>query len=506
MLRLRPLTQLFIVLGVVSALPLWVFPYQPMPDHGNHLAAVSILRHLHDPAWDFERYYQPSLGLVPYWGFYAPAYLLSWIMPLALANRLILSFCVVGMPLGFALLARRLGRSPALAIFAFPLAWNYSFVVGFSSYAVGLALLPFVLVWFIDFCDRPGWLRGVAVAAAGCALYLCHMLPWGAYLGTAGLIGISRPPLTRRAFAQRLALWSPPVLFAYLVTRLSDHVNMSTVAKGGWAGDFPSLRQRLVQFNDYVLGNCRGREDDWFALLLLVGFVLLRATAPWKRPRLADLGAVAGFLTAAVAYLVLPLRLTRPAEWYGINTRFAVMAALFLALCVPGAIVSWRRWLLAPVVAAALLVPADVLYHWHQLHRDFISGYHDLSDLPERGARVLFVINGRQPSSSRASFPHGPTHQAFHGGYMPWNFDQNFPIRYKVRFPAVHFWTFEFNWDKHARYYDYVFGYHMNPEAAFGAHPVTRVKDSGGWTLWKLPGPRVDTPPRPPYPFGWEYQ
>lgn len=191
--RARPLAALFVVLSLLSAAPLWLFPYQPMPDHGNHLAAVSILRHLHDPAWDFERYYEISIGLVPYWGFYAPAYLLSWILPLGLANRLILSLCVVGLPLGMALLARRLGRSPALALFAFPLAWNYSFVVGFSSYAVALAVLPFALVLFIDFCNRPSWGRGVGVAALACALYLGHQLPWGAYIGSTGLIGLCRP-------------------------------------------------------------------------------------------------------------------------------------------------------------------------------------------------------------------------------------------------------------------------------------------------------------------------
>jgi hypothetical protein len=298
------------------------------------------------------------------------------------------------------------------------------------------------------------------------------------------------------------------VVFAYLITRFSDHVNMSTMAKGGWAGDYPSLRTRFATLNDYILGNCKGREDDWLALALLVGFVALRATARWSRPRASDLGALACFATAAIAYLVLPLRLTRPAEWYAINTRFAVMAALFLALLVPGEIVAWRRWLFAPVVAVALLVPADVIWHWGALHRDFMAGYQQLANLPERGARVQFVIHGGEPRQSRASFPHGPTHQAFHGGYSPWNFDQNFPLRYKVRYPSVHFWRFQFKWDKHARYYDYVFAYQVDPQAAFGAHlaEVKRVADAGRWTLWKLPGPREDNPPRKPYPFGWEYQ
>jgi len=64
-----------------------------------------------------------------------------------------------------------------------------------------------------------------------------------------------------------------------------------------------------------------------------------------------------------------------------------------------------------------------------------------------------------------------------------------------------------FTWEQHAPYYDYVLTFQRPPASVFGAHlgAVTAVRTVGKWTLWKLPGPRVDVPPGPAYPSEWAY-
>jgi hypothetical protein len=92
--------------------------------------------------------------------------------------------------------------------------------------------------------------------------------------------------------------------------------------------------------------------------------------------------------------------------------------------------------------------------------------------------------------------------QAQHGGYGPWDFDNDFPFRYRERFPAPDWSRPTFRWDQQARYWDYVLTFQM-PSGLMKA-PVS-MRSDGKWTLWQLPGPRVDAPPGPAYPWDWAY-
>ena len=100
---------LFCALVAVSLVPIWAVEFHPLPDLCEHLAAVTIMRHHADPAWDFQRYYDLSLGLEPYWGYYGLLYVLSYPFGIELANRMLLSVYVVALPLGIGLLPRERG-------------------------------------------------------------------------------------------------------------------------------------------------------------------------------------------------------------------------------------------------------------------------------------------------------------------------------------------------------------------------------------------------------------
>src|SRR2546423_273675 len=86
------------LLAAASPYPIWAVRYQPCPDLAVHLAAVSTLRHLHDPAFDVARYYQPALGWNPYWGYYGPVWLFSLLCSVETANRIVLSLYVIALP------------------------------------------------------------------------------------------------------------------------------------------------------------------------------------------------------------------------------------------------------------------------------------------------------------------------------------------------------------------------------------------------------------------------
>jgi hypothetical protein len=64
-----------------------------------------------------------------------------------------------------------------------------------------------------------------------------------------------------------------------------------------------------------------------------------------------------------------------------------------------------------------------------------------------------------------------------------------------------------FTWEQHSPYYDFVVTFQKTGTTVFRQHlaDVTAVKTAEKWTVWKLPGPRIDLPPGPAYPSEWAY-
>lgn len=82
-------SQVLLLVAVVAAcLPIWVPRYLPLFDLPNHLAAVFVWRHLHDPAYGLAEFYRLRLIPAPYWGYYLPLYLMSFVVPLEVASKL----------------------------------------------------------------------------------------------------------------------------------------------------------------------------------------------------------------------------------------------------------------------------------------------------------------------------------------------------------------------------------------------------------------------------------
>jgi hypothetical protein len=503
----RWLARIFVALIVASLVPIWVVEFHPLPDLSEHLAAVTVLHHYADPKFDLQRYYQLSLGLEPYWGYYGLLHVLAYPFGVELANRIVMSLYVVAMPVGVLVLARRFGRSPALALLAFPLIWNFNFMSGFLPCAIGIAALPFALVLFDRVCERPTWARGAAAAAAGAAMYFTHLLPWAMYVGAAGLVGLLHEGRSVRRMAARVAAWLPSPLVG--IAAIAARSRLASSTSTHMQVRFASVGASITELYENVWSSSIGYEDELLIALLAVSWLALLVTAPARAAprRLHDYRAEACALLALTLYFALPRSLLQPTYWWGVNVRFAAMFVLFAIVCVRGAITGRRALLLAPAIAAALGFAVDTTVQFVRAAR-FCAGFSELARVPEDGARVLFLI-GQPKKDPRYRFDYAQLYPAFYqmrrGGYMPWNFDLGFPLIYKQRVPAPPWWTPEFRWDTHARYYDYVMSFQTAPPFEGHDRDVKRVADAGKWTLWKLPGPRVDVPPWPPYPPDWAF-
>ncbi len=496
----RWLLPLFALLLVASLVPVWICAHPPLPDLGSHLGAGAILHYHDDPSWNFARYYDLRLRPEPYWGYYAPLHVLAFVFPLETANRLVLSLYVIGLPIGMWLLARQFGRSPALALCSFPMIWSFNFTIGFLPFCMAFAALPYALALFDRYCAKPTVLNGVFAALAGTVLYFAHLLPWAMFLAGAAAIALLHDNRSWR----RLLVWAPPAVIG-IVFSLHSH-KMHTSDSLALAARFVSFKGSLTTFYDWVWNTCAGHEDEWLVVTLALAWLGLLATAREKRRR-HDWRVEALALIALAAYFLAPRAIVKPGYWWGLNVRFAALACLFSGLCIPGAIAGRRRLFMVPIALVALGFAVDTSIHWKRADR-YCEGFDELAALPEPGARVLFLIEQpwRDPSLRRDyAQAYSSYYQARRGSYLPWNFDDGFPLVYRVRYPAPEWHTPQFDWDRHARYYDYVFAFHVMPD--FNGHwdAVRLVKAAGAWSLWKLPGPRVDEPPAPAYPSRWAF-
>ena len=146
--REKWLSSVLIAGLLLSLVPLLLPRLLPLLDQPNHLAAVAIWHRIADPAWGYDRCYRLNLAPVPYLAYYLPVHLLAYVLPLEAANKLVLALYAVGLPLSLLALARRLGRSPALALLALPFIFNYNLAYGFLPLCVGLPPLLLALAFF----------------------------------------------------------------------------------------------------------------------------------------------------------------------------------------------------------------------------------------------------------------------------------------------------------------------------------------------------------------------
>lgn len=482
---------------VVSLVPIWAVRYHPLPDLANHLAAAAIWVHHADPA--YSRYYDIALGPNPYWGYYAIMFVFARLVGIDIANRLVLSLYVVTVPLGFAWLATRLDRDRWLALFAFPFIWSFCFNIGFIHTSLGLALVAPGLAAFDAYCDRPSPARAGLAVVLSTSIYFCHVVPWALYVGAAGLIGLLHRGGNR---LWRAAVWGSGVSIGVVVTLLGRGKGMGTSHYTfAWGYDLGHPREAArvlwdlsMQAAYWSWHNCAGPETTVMLLFLGLAWLVLRATAPISRPRLHDLRAAACFLTAFLGYLLLPRSVIAPAYSWGTKYRLAAWALLFLVLLLPGAIAGMRRWLLMPAALVAVGFAVDNLDHFRDANRH-ADGMDEVAAHIPREARVLFLLGKpwRDPGVQQDYLQSWPAfYVAYRGGWDPWLFE-DFPLRWKTHVPAPSWQAMDFTWAKHARYYDYVIGFHETA-AVFGAHAreVVPVASSGAWTAWKLPGPRTE--------------
>ncbi|HZS35977.1 MAG TPA: hypothetical protein VFF06_04085, partial [Polyangia bacterium] len=319
----RWLCLAFLALSAATVLPIWIGRYLPLLDLPNHLSAIAVWHYHDDPRFDFAQHYALNLKPLPYWAHYYVVHLLAYVFGVEGGNRIFLTAYALALPGGAALFARRFNRSPWLALFAFPLVWNFNLAEGFIAYVSGVAATVLALVVVDWHCRRPTLRSAALVILAGSSIYFFHLLTYMLFLVCAGLLVFTQKEAFR--FTRLLERGLPILccamvgIWAYQRSRDMGFGQGSGSALGfGGSGislakpefNFDALPDILGRQPPRVLNFLASHRDEWAAIALALSWFAIAVTAARANDRTRidahDLGPEVCFLVAVAAVIFLP--------------------------------------------------------------------------------------------------------------------------------------------------------------------------------------------------------
>ena len=494
--------------------PLWCARQLPMVDLPQHLHLISVLHRLDDPTTLYPEVFAARAELTPYLGYYYLVSLLSWLVPLELANRLFLSAMVLGLPLATAFLLRSLGRPRWPAVLTLPFAYGDSFGWGFVNSSASFVLAILAAGLFVrtltDAQFRWRWpvahaavLVGVVLMHAQGFLFLALALPFLLLTTRVQEDGPGRPVRPRLP----AVLSTLPAVALFGIWGAGRLLAPAEVEEGApWKAwgpllsernlAFKPLRQNLEEFPEVLANLLRDGSDRW-ALRAVVAVAAV-ALALWvagqhsnaREGRLEQWRLPGLAIIAAGLFLLLPFDV-RGAVYY-LNTRYAHLAAPLAIASVPALASRVRPAVLVGGLVSALVLAIPLGRGFHAFDLEAAPLLRFAEETPP-GARIMGLIF--DPGSRVMKHPvflHAAAVPArLRGGITNFSFARtpHSPIRYRgappPTFPSE--WRPDgFRWETMGPAYTHFLVRGVDPRAIFGAHLGTNVTpvDRAGAMAW----------------------
>ena len=514
------------LLLLAGAAPFWAGRFLPFLDLPQHLGLANAIGHLSDPAAGFSRYYALHRGVDPYWGYYAPMWLLTRVLPLEAASRVVFSAWAVAVPVSVGFALRSLGRDWRWAVFSLPLVWNTDLFFGFAPFLVSMPLF-FAAVGLAARdaeAEGPAGRRPLLLGGAAAAVFLAHVQTYLLFLlCAAALVAVgwrgARWALSRSVpYLPSLVLFAAWFLpnFAFGPSPGSPLPHTANYRSFGSILDLGAVFEpkaavvaRLPErlFGTYGDGSGEATGIGW---ALLLGLALLLAGWP-DRPRADGVGVRGSLrarrgemlsLLALACYLFLPIQIA--GQWY-LGPRYLVFAALLAPAWLAARAAGWRVAVLLAAGALSLAADANAARKVAAFQRQ-VRGFDGLVERMDPGLRVLGLVfdrGERGPVRQPVLLHFAAYYQALRGGDVGFSFAglPSVPLVYRAGAQAPHPGEWapqDFRWSEMGPSYDYflVHGEAVGEAASLGEHADV-VAEAAGWTLWRRrDGPAPGSGPR----------
>lgn len=496
------LAATFTVLWICTLVPLWMPRFLPLLDIPNHLGAIAIWHRLSDPSWGYDRFYCLNLLPVPYWGHYFPVHLLAYLFPIETANRVYLSAYSLALPLGAVRLAGRMGRSPWLGLFAFPLVFNINFALGFISFCAGVAVLLFDVEVLDRFLEAPTVALAAALGLLTLLLYSMHLLPWMVFGIAAPLLFLCHGWHPRR-IAAATALMLPSVALAlcgYVVAGRSSTIVLP--GRPAFSGSFEPPLEAMRAIPMRLIAGWVS-DDGAYKLLVTLAVVWLAILLTARTDSRDTPVRRHGFplrlelilLVPLAGYFLLPNHLYKPFDLWMVSGRLMAVVALLGVLLPRGGLAGRRKLLLLPLVAVCIYYPLALARHWQRFNRRAQPFVEIIRKVPRGSSTITLMIgDNSDPDADGQSVPFIEFHaysQLLAGGFDPWAEESGFPMAIKpgAQLPAP-LWSnpAAFNIIAHGLGYDYVLtrGEPFDYSVIALRHRAPLIATVGDWRLYRV--------------------
>jgi len=172
---------LFAALTLLISIPIWTHPLPPLSDYVNHLARMQVIATVATNPL-LANFYEINWQVIPNLTMDLIVPQLAQFMNIFLAGQVFMVMMFALIISGTLTLNRALiGRWSVLPLFAFPLLYNYIFLVGLMNYIFGIGVALWALAGWIAVRDRAWPIRIALSTVCVVALFFCHLAAMGIY-------------------------------------------------------------------------------------------------------------------------------------------------------------------------------------------------------------------------------------------------------------------------------------------------------------------------------------
>ncbi len=172
---------LFAAFTLLISIPIWTHPLPPLSDYVNHLARMHVIATLSKNP-QLAAFYELDWKPIPNLTMDLIVPLLARVMNVYLAGQVFIVAMFALIISGILALNRALiGRWSTFPLFAFPLLYNYVFLVGVMNYIFGIGVALWALAGWIAVRERVWPIRFALSTACVVALFFCHLAALGVY-------------------------------------------------------------------------------------------------------------------------------------------------------------------------------------------------------------------------------------------------------------------------------------------------------------------------------------
>ncbi len=400
----------FLLCAAASIVPLWSVKYPPMLDLPQYAAQLSIIKHLHDPAFGYEGVFTVR-WFSPYVLSMAVARFFYSFMDVLIALKITATLVVLLWPLSFLTLIKTTDGDKWLSLLAFPFAYGHCFYQGLLNFQLAVPMGIFTIALAIRAARTRDKRLAWALAGACCFLFFCHasvflfsLVIMGVYFLAAG-----------SSWKERIVLLAP--LFAPLPILLFWLAIIPAHGIGEVTGvDMATFLYRLKTFPAILLDFTPGpgKTLAWGTTAFLV--LLLIPTHGLRRHR--PLTIAAGVVL--IAYLFAP-------QYFFLDVFISQRLAPFLAALALAHVYLPAESRLARIARAALITSVMcwmvfLCARFQVFDQDIHRAEHVLAGIQPRKRTLALLFDRRAEDLSVLELHTAQWAQAYKGGVVKFSF------------------------------------------------------------------------------------